>query len=235
MVAGYGPSLAGVVVVALTSGQSGLKVWLKACLNWRVNWRWYAFAFFAPFALMLSTIAIYAAINGVTPVSPFAGNVPLAIANFAIVLVVGGPMGEEFGWRAYAMPWLTAKFSWRTASLIIGIIWGLWHLPLFYISGTAQSQMPLLVFMLNIIAGSVVFGWLYQHTRPNIVPSIVLHVSLNAWAGILIIVPTSTIGGPFAMVTTLLVIMAMFLLVRRDRMLDMNVLSKHRTDKQISR
>ena len=234
MAAGYGPSLAGVIVVALASGRSGLKVWLKACLNWRVSWRWYAFAFFAPFALMLSTIAIYAAINGATPVSPFAGNVSLAIANFAIVLVVGGPIGEEFGWRAYAMPWLTAKFSWRTASLIIGIIWGLWHLPLFYISGTAQSQMSMPIFMLNIIAGSVLFGWLYQHTRLSIVPSIVLHMSLNAWAGILIIVPTATTGGPFAMVTTLLVIIALFLAIRRDRVLDINVLSEHQTFPQIS-
>jgi uncharacterized protein len=212
MAAGFGPSLAGVAVVAVFSTGAGFRAWLARCLNWRVGWRWFAFAFLLPPVVMLLALAIHRALGGVMPAWPAAGQLPLVIANFGLVLVVGGPLGEEFGWRGYAMPAIADKLGWRRASLIIGVIWGLWHLPLFFMASTAQSHMPIPLFMLNILAGSVVFGWLFERTRRSVLPALVLHTSLNAWAGILGIVPTGTSGGSYALVTGLLVIVALALL-----------------------
>jgi hypothetical protein len=217
MLSGFGPSIAGFAVVARFSGGAGLRHWLARCLNRRVGWRWFALAFLAPPAVMLCALAIHAGLGGAIGAPAALDNIPMAIANFGLVLLIGGPLGEEFGWRGYAMPALAARSNWRTASLFIGVFWGLWHLPLFFMAGTAQSQMPIAVFMLNILAGSVLFGWLFVRSGGSILPAIILHMSLNTWAGILVIVPTATTGQPYVIVTGLLVLIAVSLLLTPDR------------------
>ena len=213
ILAGFGPSLASIVVVAIFSSPAGLRDWARRCLNWRVGWRWFVLAFLAPPALMVCALGLHAVFGGELPALPALGHIPLAIANFGLVLLIGGPLGEEFGWRGYLMPAITAKLNWRAASLLIGVVWGGWHLPLFYMADTAQSQMAMPIFMLNILAGSVVFGWLYERTLGSVLPALVLHTSLNAWAGILAIVPTATTGRPYALVSGLLVLIAAALLL----------------------
>lgn len=208
IVAGFGPSLAGLATVAIFSKRLHFRAWGGRCLNWRVSWRWFLFAFLAPPVVMVGALALNLALGGMLPLFPAAGNIPLAAVNFGLVLLVGGPLGEEFGWRGYLMPALAARLNWCLASLVIGMVWGCWHLPLFFLAGTAQAQMPLPVFMLNIMAGSVLFGWLYVRTQGSVLPALVLHTSLNAWAGILGIVPTAAGSLPYLLVTGLLVILA---------------------------
>ena len=213
VVAGFGPSLAGFAVIAFFSSPAGLRDWAKRCLNWRLGWRWFVLAFLAPPALMLCALAMHAALVGGFPPMLASEQIPLAIANFGFVLLIGGPLGEEFGWRGYLMPGIAANLNWRAASLLIGVVWGVWHLPLFYMADTAQSQMAIPVFMLNILAGSVLFGWLFERTLGSVLPALVLHTSLNAWAGVLAIVPTAATGRPYALVTGLLVLVAAVLLL----------------------
>jgi membrane protease YdiL (CAAX protease family) len=141
----------------------------------------------------------------------------LAVANFGLVFLVGGPLGEEFGWRGFLTPALMAQMNWRLASLLIGVIWGFWHVPLFFTGGTPQAAMALSTFLLNILAGSVLFGWLFQRTRGSVLPVLVLHTSLNAWSGILEIIPTATMWMPYVLLTGLLVLVAIGLLVAPDR------------------
>ncbi len=218
MTAGFGPSLAGFAVVALFSNRASLfPDWLARCFNWRVGWRWFVLAFLAPPVVMVCALIIDAAMGGALPALPAATQIPLVIGNFGLVLLIGGPLGEEFGWRGYLMPVLTARMNWRAASLLIGIVWGLWHLPLFFMAGTAQAQMPIAVFLLNILAGSVLFGWLFERTQRSVLPAIILHTSLNAWAGLLVIVPTATAGRPYLLVTALLALIAIGLLFIPDR------------------
>jgi membrane protease YdiL (CAAX protease family) len=214
ILAGFGPSLAGIAVVAIFSNRAGLRVWAGRCLDWRVGWRWFVLAFLAPPALMLCALAVHAALTGEFPALPASGHIPLAIANFGLVLLIGGPLGEEFGWRGYLMPAIAAKLNWRAASLLIGAVWGVWHLPLFYMADTAQSLMPIPVFMLNILAGSVLFGWLFERTLGSVLPALVLHTSLNAWAGILSIIRTAATGRPYILATGLLVLAAAALLLK---------------------
>ena len=216
MVAGFGPSLAAGAVAVLSSGSAGLRAWMLRCLEWRVGSGWYLLAFLAPPASMACGLAFHAALGGPLPALPDASQIPLVIANFGLVLLIGGPLGEEFGWRGYLMPSLTARTNWRAASLVIGVVWGLWHLPLFFMAGTAQALMPIPVFLLNILAGSVLFGWMFERTQRSVLPVLVLHTSLNASAGVLGIVPTAMTAQPYMLVTALLVFIAAVLLILPD-------------------
>ncbi len=219
MASGFGPSIAAFVIVGAFSGGLGLRRWLEQCLNRHIGWRWFVLAFLVPPVMMLIALGVHLLLGGTVPASMAAAHIPLAIANFALVLLVGGPLGEEFGWRCYAMSALMARTSWRFASLLVGLLWGLWHLPLFFMIGTAQSQMPILVFMLNILAGSVLFGWLFVQTKGSVLPALVLHTSLNTWAGLLMIVPTQATGRPYAVVTILLVLVATVAMLLPDRII----------------
>lgn len=216
MVSGFGPSIAALFTIIFYGGRSGLITWLRNAVNWRVGWQWYALAFFIPPLVMLLAQVIHWVLGGTIPASPVVGYITLAIANFGIVFLIGGPLGEEFGWRSYAVPALGTKMGWRTASLLIGVIWGLWHVPWFFTEGTAQSQMPFVVFLLNIIAGSVLFSWLFLRSAGSVVPALIAHTSLNAFAGILSIVPTSETSRPYTLVTIILCAIACWLLLRPD-------------------
>ncbi len=212
ILATFGPSLAAVAVVGVTQGSAGLRAWLVRCLDWRVGWRWYGLAFLTPPILIVAAIWLDVALGGVMPGFLAAEKIPLAITNFGLVLVLGGPLGEEFGWRGYLTPALTARMNWRAASLVVGVIWGVWHLPLFFTAGTPQAAMAMSVFILNILAGAVIFGWIFDRTRGSVVPALVLHTSLNAWAGILAIIPTATVWRPFVLLTGLQLLVAVTLL-----------------------
>lgn len=217
MLAGFGPSLAGVAVVALSADAAGLRAWMSRCLYRRVGWHWYLLAFVAPPAMMVSALAVNIFLGELPPVFPAASQIPLVIANFGLVLLIGGPLGEEMGWRGFLMPALTARTKWRAASVLVGVVWGLWHLPLFFMNGTAQALMPIPLFLLNILAGSVIFGWLFERTRRSVLPAFVLHTSLNAFAGILGIVPTAATAQPYMLVTAILVLVAAVLMILPDR------------------
>jgi membrane protease YdiL (CAAX protease family) len=217
ILAGFGPSLAGIAVVGFYEGPAGLRAWWSRCIKWQIDWRWFALAFVTPPVLMVAALGIHVAMGGALPKFTATQHIPLAIANFGLVLLVGGPLGEEFGWRGFLTPALTARMNWRLASLMIGVIWGLWHLPLFFTGGTPQAAMALSTFLVNILAGSVLFGWLFQRNRGSVLPVLVLHTSLNAWSGILEIIPTATMWMPYVLLTGLLVLVAIGLLIAPDR------------------
>ena len=139
---------------------------------------------------MVCALALHVAWGGEVAARPAAGHIPLLIANFCFVLLVGGPLLEEFGWRCHLMPATSANLDWRAA----------W-------------------FALNILAGSVLFGWLFVRTQGSVLPTRVLHTSLDAWARMLAIVPTAATGRPYALVTGLLVLVASALLLTPDRKL----------------
>jgi len=99
------------------------------------------------------------------PPSPAAGHLWLAALNVLLIFLVGGSLSEEFGWRGFALPALQSRWGWRVASLVLGLIWAVWHLPLFYSAGNLQSHWPFGWFALSVIASSVLFAWLCNRTQ----------------------------------------------------------------------
>jgi uncharacterized protein len=164
--------------------------------------------------MMLVALILNAALGGAVPPSPAAENVWLSIFIFGQILVVGGPLGEEFGWRGYALPALEHKTGWRWASLIVGGIWALWHLPLFYMSGTAQANMPMAMFMASSVALSVIFARLSINTAFSVLPAIVLHWSINAWSWAIPVTPQNGVIQPYYLVMGLVFAVAIFLFLK---------------------
>jgi len=196
MTSGFGPSLAAVVVVFHTEGRAGLRLWLIRCLRWRIGWRWILLAFTFPAVCMGLAAAAHVALGGTLPPSSAAGHVGLAALNVLLIFLVGGPLSGEFGWRGYALPALPAlpalqaRWGWRVASLVLGVVWAAWHLPLFYSTGNLQSDWPFGWFALSVIASSVLFAWLFYRSQGSLLPVLVLHTAVNAW---LMIIPVTVL------------------------------------------
>ncbi|MBD1844744.1 CPBP family intramembrane metalloprotease [Cyanobacteria bacterium FACHB-63] len=207
ILASFGPSLAAIVLSAL--GSSGIHAFLAQSCRWRVSWVWYGIAFLLPAAAMAIALGLHLASGGTLPPSPASGRWLLAVLNFILVLLIGGPLGEEFGWRGYLLPRLQRRFSALWASIILGIIWSIWHLPLFFTPGTVQQQLPIALFFLNTTALSILFTWLFNRTGGSVVIAIVLHTAVNSWAWVFPILPRAADSlRPYSIATVLLWSMA---------------------------
>ena len=114
--------------------------------------------------------------------------------------------------RGYALPALQTRHGWRVASLILGAVWGLWHLPLFFAADTLQGRIPLLPFLLSTVALSVVFAWLFNHSRASVLPALVLHTAVNWWAWVVPGLPVAANLQQFTLLLGLLVLLAVGLL-----------------------
>jgi uncharacterized protein len=208
ILSGFGPSLAALIAVLAFEGRAGLHRWLGRCLVWRFNPLLYAIAFLGPPLAIVAALGIHAALGGTVAPSPAAGQVGATLAQFGLTVFIGGPMGEEFGWRGFALPRLAARFGWRSASLIVGAVWGLWHLPLFYIPGMAQAQMPMALFMGSSVALSVVMARLSVNAGWSVLPAVVFHWSINAWPAFLPIIPNGGSVRPYVFVMGILFVVA---------------------------
>lgn len=218
---GFGPSVAAVLVVRITRGRAGLRAWFARCLRWNRGrgalWGWMLLAFFAPLVVVLMAAGTHLALGGSIAPSPAVGQVPLALLNVLAVLLLGGPLGEEFGWRGYALPRLQAHMDWRPASVLLGAVWGVWHLPLFFISDTVQAHMTLALFLLSAVAMSVIFAWFAQHSGASVVTALVLHTAINYWPAIVPVLPTPQSVRPYALVVGIQVLLALGLMAWRGR------------------
>ncbi len=133
-----------------------------------------------------------------------------------LVFIAGGPLGEEFGWRGYALPAMQEHMSWQSASLLLGTVWGIWHLPLLFVTGSSQSNIQFMTFFVLIISSSVFYTWLYNRSRGSVLPVLALHTASNSWPGLISILPSDADQRPYYFVITLVVIAAIWLLFCND-------------------
>ena len=213
---GFGPSLAAVAVVAMNGGQAGLRAWLLRCLTWRGGPGWLVLAFSSPLAVLMVAAAAHMALGGSVPPSPAFSHVGLFVANFFFVFLVGGPLGEELGWRGFALPAMQERLGWRSASLALGAVWGVWHLPLFFISKSVQNSGSIAAFFVLIVATSVFYTWLYNRSSGSVLPALALHTASNSWPLLVPVLPSDADQRPYLFVVGLVVTAAIWLLVRQD-------------------
>jgi membrane protease YdiL (CAAX protease family) len=126
---------------------------------------------------------------------------PAAAALVRILLVFGyvllfSVLGEETGWRGFALPRLQRRIGPLGASVLLGLIWGVWHLPLFLIPGSFHQEIPFALFVVQAVAHAVVMTWLYNHTGGSLVPVHLFHAASNTTVGLLPILPMRTAGNP---------------------------------------
>jgi membrane protease YdiL (CAAX protease family) len=181
--AAYAVSAIGVWMTARYDGRPGLRRLGQRLLPWNAGLRWYAIVvggYIGLTFLALHTARWFGAAPSSMP-SPRA-----ALAGIALTLVLDpGPVGEEFGWRGFALPRLLAFRSPLGASLILGTIHLLWHVPLFFIPGLAQNAIPFPAFAIGVVSIAIFDTWLYMHTGASLLLAILVHLMANYCGGIL--------------------------------------------------
>ena len=180
--ASFGPMLSALIVTAATEGSPGIRQLLAELLKWRVGLGWFLFSTLSPLALFVAAATVGYATDGKWPDLALLGEVDYLpylgpMGAFLLWLLTFG-LGEELGWRGYALPRLQKAHTALTATLILGLIWALWHLPAFFYKDTYVAMglitgLPLL--LLSILAASVVFTWLYNSTRGSLLMVILFH------------------------------------------------------------
>jgi membrane protease YdiL (CAAX protease family) len=193
----FGPFLAATAIVTRASGFRGLREYVSQAFRWRVGLQWYAAALVLPAAIRLGVISLHILKGGGFPW--FSSPEPwLAIpSTFLFVLLIGGPTGEEFGWRGFLLQRVQPVFGLFGAALVIGVISAFWHLPLFLMPGTAQSHLPFLLFGARTIALSVVSTWLYNGSQRSLLMVLLFHASLNTWPNTLYLLEVDNTLGPY--------------------------------------
>ena len=197
----FGPFLSAVTMVARRSGFRGLGQFISQAFRWRVGVHWYAAALLAPAAIRLVVIAVHIWKGGsVSDLSDSARWLAIP-STFLIVLLIGGPTGEEFGWRGFLLQRVQPLYGLLGAAILIGVVSALWHLPLFWISGTAQSHLPFALFAVRTVALSIISTWLYNGTRRSLLVVLLFHASLNTWPNTIYILEAQGTIGPYLSTT----------------------------------
>jgi membrane protease YdiL (CAAX protease family) len=173
----YAPGIAGVGLVWRHTGLRGLASYLRRLTLWRMPAAWWALLVLGIPAVKYAGAALNGRLGDPFPVAPGYGVLPVLAVTLAI-----GPM-EEFGWRGVALPLLQRRFAPFWAGLILGALWGLWHVPAFFLSGTPQSAWSLAPFVIGVLALSVLLTPMFNAARGSLLIAALYHFQMNnpAW------------------------------------------------------
>jgi membrane protease YdiL (CAAX protease family) len=177
----WAPAVAAVVAAAVTGGRPALRALGSRMARWRVNWRWYVVVILGPAAFSLVVAAVFVALGG-----SWSSAVPHVLTEalpllplLLLLLAVTDGLGEEPAWRGFALPRMLAGSNALVASLVLGVFWALWHIPLLWTPAISRQQLPLWLLLLDVPAKSVLFTWVFLRTRGSAFMSVLLHGSSN--------------------------------------------------------
>lgn len=189
-----GPTLAAFLMTAVTQGRAGILHLLRRYVLWRVGIPWYLLVLLGvPALLLLAVLLLPGALSAFR--LPGLSFWPTFLIGCLLTLVAGGPLFEEGGWRGFALPRLQQRSGPLVGTLILGVLWGLWHLPEFFTPGTSQyvpgigfigHLISFVVFDILTIALAVIMTWVFNNTRGSIGLAILLHTSINVASSILL-------------------------------------------------
>lgn len=204
----FAPALIALGVTARDEGRRGVRALLRRMFQAQVAWRWYLFAVGYMPAVKLSVALVYRLITGAWPRF---GTDPWYIIVLAIIISTPVQAGEEIGWRGYALPRLADRLGFARASLLLGLIWACWHLPLFFLPGVDKYGQSFPVWTLQVVALSVAITWLYAGADGSLLLTMLMHSAVNQTVGI---VPSANLhpGSPLTLRVSLVMwLTAMFL------------------------
>lgn len=183
---GFGPLVAAAIITWLAGGS--LRTWAGQVLRWRVGVWWYLAAVGIPLVVVTASAGVYVTLGNPIGQSDVLQQIPIyalplihGLSMVSVFLVGGGQ--EELGWRGFALPRLLEHVNAVTASLVIGAVWAVWHLPLFMLEGSSQFGGEFLPYLLVLLALSILFTWLYRGTGGSVLLVMILHASYNASTG----------------------------------------------------
>jgi membrane protease YdiL (CAAX protease family) len=216
MFANFGPTVAAFIMTGIRGGVTELKALVKR--GWNINfkkiWLIPTLGLIPSISFISLVIVILVEGNWVLSYStPLVMFIPLIF----IIFFMGGPLGEEYGWRGYSLDRLQSKWNALTSSIILGLIWGLWHLPLHFITGTTQEVVPFYQNLIILVLSSVIYTWIYNNTRGSILVAMLIHTAGNM-SGAFIPYWVSDFGRWICFFLTLIAIILIVIIYRPIRL-----------------
>lgn len=204
------PTIWAFVLAYAFDGAAGLRDLFVRTFRWRIKLRWYFVATIGMATLALSASFIRATVDHTPPppVLYFAAWPALAWYGLSMLVIDPGPIGEDPGWRGYALPRMLQRFNPAVASVLLGVVWAVWHLPAFLFSGMPQSSLSVGWFLLAVVAQTVLMSWVAVNTRGAVIPAILMHWASNRFM---------VLEGDGAMYTALTYTVAAILVVAATR------------------
>jgi len=174
----WGPGLAGILTTAVTRGKPGLKDLFRRLLLWRVSLRWYLLILFLWPLLTILADFLYAQITHQFVRFQWNGwSQTIYLLDDALFTVFWA--SEEIGWRGFALPRLLSRWNALVSSLIVGTVWGLWHLPLFFIGNT-----PPIAYLIFTVSVSILMTWIMNNNKGSLFLAVIFHSWINFYGGI---------------------------------------------------
>jgi membrane protease YdiL (CAAX protease family) len=189
-IGGLGPVLSAIILTLMTRSREKWQDYWRRVIDFkRIPLKWYAVIFLlAPLYSILALLTGFLINRNIPRLETAASylNNSLTILPFALVTMFYGPLPEELGWRGYVLDRLQEKWNAFKSSIILGIIWSLWHAPMFFMRGSLQSEVfPLgsvrfwLAMGPGILAETVIMTWIYNNTQRSTLSAILFHFMMN--------------------------------------------------------
>jgi membrane protease YdiL (CAAX protease family) len=197
----FGPAVATMLLLVRERGREGLSTLVRDATARAFGARWWVVTLVLPPALLGAMYAVYRLVGGshhtTSTVATFseAGLAALVAVPVMVLVIVALAYGEEAGWRGYLLPRLQTRWSALTASLLVGVVWFLWHVPLLFLPGDQNGAMPLPLLAAFVLASAVLYTWLYNNTGGSVLAVTLLHGGLNVWGQFVAVHPAET-GDP---------------------------------------
>jgi membrane protease YdiL (CAAX protease family) len=181
------PFIAALIVIPLTQGWAGLKQLGLRMIRWRVRWYWYVVAIGLPLAVLGLIVGLNVALGASAPSLVQFSSVSTILLVFGMKLINpgDGPLGEEPGWRGFALPGLQSTLSPLVSTLILGALVTVWHMPLLFLEDGLLRPYTIVGFLLGTFAVTFWYTWLFNHTGGSVLMTLIAHAVQG----------TITIGG----------------------------------------
>lgn len=172
----YTPGIVALFLTARTEGSRGVRALLRRVLMADVPVRLYMLALTYIAVVKLTAAIVHRVVTGAWPQF---GTGSLAMIPLAIAFSTPFQAGEEIGWRGFALPRLADRFGLRIASLLLGVIWAIWHLPQFFIAGADTYHQSFVVWAPQVVAISIALAWLYAKSGGSLLLVMLMHSAIN--------------------------------------------------------
>ena len=173
IIAVYAPGMAGVFLVLRYYGFKGLGSFLRRFTLVKASFSWWFFILFGIPVIYYVGALFTGSFYDPFPFDPWYSVLPALLFMFVL-----GPV-EEFGWRGVALPLLQRRFVPLWSAILLGAVWGIWHLPSFFIGGTPHSEWAFFAFFIGVIALSVIMTALFNSSRGSLIIAVLFHFQIN--------------------------------------------------------
>jgi membrane protease YdiL (CAAX protease family) len=200
----FGQGLVAIFYTGINEGKPGIKQLLRRLIKWRVGIHWYLIVFFVPALISLAVRQICGMIGITIPPLKAPGVLLTSFATIFLGYLLLNT--EELAWRGVALPKFQERFSPNMSSLIIGIIWGVFHIPIFLMKGGHPAGFQFHLYMLMVLAMSFIMTWTFNGTGGSLLLVHLLHQSMNTWSEVFPSFPRALHSYTPAIITTIFLI-----------------------------